>query len=320
MAFDIKRIQKVQGRAGTVARTIPGISGLLGDTFLGEFLGISTKNVWRLKMIDSPNTEYRGQFMAQNLTENVGANISSQSSLNKQSQDKQYIGGDDNTLTFNARVWASSSIKNVKKSVELLKTFTERNEELKRAPIFTFTSGTDIQCKCFVKSIGGVQYDDPRSDGSIRGATFNVTLEKIEDVPTKSGLSLAALVKTGLGIVSAAQGLSKSGGKINIPGGSLHTKGRLIVTKQGQTFESIAQKEYGNALYGDILRRAHFQNPLNQIKASLEINDIVTLVDPNEITEITVAPQSICLKDNEENRNNFLAHFELRGGSKVVYY
>lgn len=318
--FDLKRVTRIQGIGRTGAKAIPGVKDALGDTALGEFLGISTKDVWRLKMKDPPNTDFRGQFVAEGLIENIGARLSDDGALNKQSTDTKYLGGQGETINFKTRIWANSSVKNVKKSVELLKSFTKRDPDLKRAPIFTFTSGTEIQCLCFVQTVGGIAYDKPRSDGTIRGATFSVVLTKIEELPTKEqGLSIASLVKTGLGIISAAAGFGSILGKINIPGGSLHIKGKKVITKQSQTFEHLAQQEYGQALIGDVLRRAHYQKPLSQIKMSLEIGDVVDLVEESDILTIPITPQSIALLDGTVNRQNIQDQLDLRGGSKVIY-
>ena len=65
--------------------------------------------------------------------------------------------------------------------------------------------------------------------------------------------------------------------------------------KEGQTFESIASLEYGNALLGDILRRS--QPEIANIKAG----DKVNLVEPAEIIQIPVTQQSISLRNTQEN-------------------
>lgn len=324
MGFSLKYVSKTSNIGKTIGKTIPGVSDALGDTPLGEFLGISTKDVWRLKMVDNifgdVGREFIGQFAALDLTENVGQRVSDTPSLNQQDTDKKYLGGQGDTITFNARVWASSSIRNVRKSVERLKSFSKRNDELKRSPIFTFTAGTELQCTCFVRSVGGIKYDPLRSDGTIRGATFGITLTKIEDKPTDvQGKSIAALIKSGLGIVSAAAGLASVLGKINIPGGSLHTKGKQVIVKQGQTFEHIAQQHYNDALVGDLLRRAYFNKPLSIIKLALEAGDVIDIIDADEVYDIPITPQSVALKDNETNKQNIANHLELRGGSRRIY-
>ena len=323
MGFDLKRVNPA-GAGKTIGKTIPGLSDAIGDTPLGEYLGISTKDVWRLKMSDKiggdEGPEFRGQFTATNLTENVGQRITSTNALNQEDADRKYLGGSGDTITFNARIWATSSLKNVAINIHKLKSFCRRDDELKRSPIFTFTAGTEFECTCFVKSIGNIIYDPLRSDGSIRGATFQITLVKLVEVPPdKQGVGIASLVKTGLGIVSSVSGLSSTLGKIYVPGGSLHTKGKEIITVQGQTFEHLAQKHYNNALFGDVLRRAYYHNPQNTIKTSLECGDVVDIVDPDEIQEIDITPQSISLKDNIECNENIVDHFSLRSDPKRVY-
>lgn len=286
---------------------------------LGQF-GIvlsSAKNVWRLKMLDPPESEFVGMFIAQTLTENVGQRISKTQGLNQQGTQKGYLGGEDETTTFTTRIWANDSVKNVKSSIDALKSFCRRDPNLKRAPIFKFTSGTEVACKCFVETVGGIVYDDPREDGSIRGATFSVTLTIIDSLPTKEeAVSLSSILKGGSSVISS---LGQSLGVINIPGGSLHRKGRMVVIKQGQTFESIAQKEYGDALAGDILRRIHYQQPLNQIKMALETGDVIDLVDSVDIASIETTPQSVFLKDTLTNNRAIKDHFDLRGVSKTIF-
>jgi hypothetical protein len=220
-------------------------------------------------------------------------------------------------------VFATHSIKNIRKSIEQLKSFCRKNEKLKRAPIFKFSSGTEVLCTCFVKTVGNIRYDEPRQDGTVRSATFEVVLLKVDDVPTELGkeLDIGALLKTGLGIISAAASNTATSisNFINIPGGSLHKKGRRIIVKSGETFEHIARKEYSNALYGDVLRRAHFNKPLSIIKPALEVGDIIDLVDESDIRNITITPQSIPLKGSITNLKNIKDHFELRGGERIIY-
>lgn len=289
---------------------------------LGQF-GVelsSARNVWRLKMLDPPESEFVGMFIAQDLTENVGQRLSKTQGLNQQSSQKGYLGGAEDSITFNTRIWANNSVKNIKSSIDALKSFTKRDSKLKRAPIFKFTSGTEVACKCFVESVGGIKYDDPREDGSIRGASFSIALAVIEELPTKEqGLSLASLAKSGLSVISAVAGLGTSLGFIDIPGGSLHRKGRKVIVKQGQTFEQIAQLEYGDALAGDILRRVYYQQPLSQIKTALETGDYIDLVEDTDIAGIETTPQSLFLQDNLTNNTAIEEHFDRRGGDKTIF-
>jgi len=320
--YDIKKANTTTSRIKSIVAGIPGISDSLADTPLGDFLGLSVRDVWRLKMKDPPETDFKGQFIAEELTENSEARFSEQTALNQPKADPKYLGGGSDNITFRTRVWADSSVKNVKATIELLKSFTKRNDELKRAPMFVYTSGTEFQVLCFVKSVTNILYDRPRPDGTIRGASFTVTLLQIENVAVPySGLSASSLVATGLGVISAAAGaIGGMLNKIKIPGGSLHTKGRKVVVKQGETFEHIAKREYGDALVGDVLRRVYFNRPLSQIKMALDVGDVIDLVHRNEIFGVPIVPQSIALNlSDQQSVANLKDHFERRAGERTIY-
>lgn len=280
---------------------------------IGELFGFTDKKAWSLEMIDSPNTKYIGQFLAENPVENVGARISNQESLNTQNPNRQWTGGEAETFTFEARIYARDSLKDIAAKIQQLKSFARKRDDLGRAPMFIFSFGTQLSFTCFVKSLGGIKYDELRSDGTLRGASFTITLEKIDERAVDGSIGLAAKIKAVGGIISSAVGLAAGIGLINIPGGSLHTIGRTIRAKEGDTFEGIANKEYGDALIGDVLRRA------NVNIANIEANDEVILVEKREIFTIDVTPQSNALKDTQEQNTLRREYLDLRGKSKKVF-
>jgi len=323
MGFDLKRIsinavkQKLSKAIDTYDNEIRTKAGRSG---LSDFLNLSPANTWRLKMIDPPYTAFVGQYRAEGLTEQVGARISDKGALNKQDTEKVWLGGEPGTISFVTRVWATSRTKSVRSSVEQLRSFTKRDDKLKRAPLFVFTSGVDLRFNVFVKSVGGIAYDNPRQDGTIRGATFQMTMLIVDDIPTEqTTMSLSTLVQTGLGLITASAAYKSLSSFIFVPGGSLHLKGKKIIIKDGQTFEHIAQQEYGDASVGDILRRIYYNNPRNTIKNSLEVGDYIDLVDDSEIFSLKVTPQSIALKDDIVNVENIKNQFELRSGERKIY-
>jgi hypothetical protein len=324
MGFDIKRIS-----INSVKEKITNFTAAYDDKIrtkaarsgLSEFIGLTPTTTWRLRMLDPPYTAFVGQFVADNLVEAAGCRIADKASLNKQDTEKVWLGGESNTLSFTTRVWATSTVKSVREPIQQLKSFTKRDDKLKRAPMFVFTSGTDLRFNVFVKSVGGIEYDRPRSDGTIRGATFSMTMLIIEgDIPSEQNtMSLSSLVETGLGIITSSSLFKTLSSFINVPGGSLHLKGKKVIVKDGQTFEHIAQQEYGDASVGDILRRVHYDNPRNTIKNSLEVGDYIDLVHESDIFSIKVTPQSIALKSDKVNIDNIKSHFALRSGERTIY-
>ena len=282
---------------------------------VGELFGFSNNKSWELISQDlASGISFTGQFTPENMRDNGGAIINNTQALNSQSPSKSYGGGENEIFTFNSKLFASDSFTNIKQEIETLKSMSKRNEELRRPPIFLFTAGTEISFTCFVKRIG---YDlgELRSDGSLREANISVTLEKIdEQITGNAATSTAAQIKSAAGLIAGAAGIqAQFGSQINIPGGSIHTINRTKVVVDGDTFESIAAAEYGNALLGDILRRAQPE------LADLKSNDVVKLVEPVEINQIRVTQQGIALKNTPENlalREEFL---ELRNKKTTIF-
>jgi hypothetical protein len=281
------------------------------DTFLRKTQGQRSRvKTWTMKNNDTGQV-ITGQFAPQNYTENAGAKIPEVSTVNNQEPFPQWVGGEGETISYSARIFQVDPTVSVRDSVELLKNATKKDAKLNRAPIFTFTWGTEIAFRCFVVSVGGVRYDEITDTGEIRGASFTVALRKIsKDISQFSLLQGASYgtateqFKTGLSTIRKALG-------IDVKGGSIHTKGKTIRAKEGDTFESIAQQEYGSAILGDILRRAQPD------KADLQPGDTVDLVDDVEVFQIEVTPQSVALQDNEAARTVRQLKFEARNRTAV---
>lgn len=263
----------------------------------GELFGFSDAKGWQLEGIDNGfGITFKGDFLAENQTETIGSVLGESSSINTASPNFQWLHGEAEPFSFTARLFASTAFQNVKQQVELLKSFARRDEKLKRAPQFVYTSGTEIGFSCFVRGVRFL-YDELRSDGTLRGAVVSITLQKIADTVTEeAGSSLAGKIKSAAGIIAGAAGIiSNIRSRKNVPGASPHTINRTIITKQGDTFEKLAAREYGNALKGDILRRAQPD------KVDFKPNTVIDLLDRTEVIQIVVTPQSIALKDTPEN-------------------
>jgi len=282
---------------------------------VGELFGFSDRKGWSLVGQDPGFTqEFKGQFLATNMGESVGSNLNETNAVNTQTPDFSWLHGNAEPFTFGARIWANNSFKNIKQQTELLKSFARRNASLKRAPIFLFTAGTEIGFTCFVRGIQ-INYDELRSDGSLRGVDVRITLQKIQETVTENAAtSLASQIKFAAGIVAGAAGIASQLGRvINIPGFSPHTIDRTVVAKQGDTFESIAQAEYGDALLGDIVRRTQPE------LAPLQPGAVVQLIEPTEIAIIPVTQGSVALKNTPENAALKEEFFELRNRSTTIF-
>lgn len=309
---------------------------------LGVALGFTSNTKWSLTSLDNPNLSFTGQFAAENVVENVGARLPETTSTGQQVPVISAIGSEVETISFRARIFRTSPVAgavfdalsdpvgtafnvfsggggpligngSVRDQIEMLKNFARPDSKLGRQHRFTLNIGTELQFDVFVKSPGRIAYDDIRSDGTIRGASFDMQLIKIrpENVQPESGISTAALIKTTLGVATTVAGAAAAAGLIDIPGASLHTIDKVIDVKEGDTFEKIAAREYGNPLLGDILRRA--QPDKLDLKVSTERRLQIVTIKRNEITQIAVEPQSIPLRSNQENKQLLEEFLALRG-------
>lgn len=286
---------------------------------VGELFGFSDSKAWTLTGDDLEfnDLNFQGQFMAQNFRESGGdAELGESTTLNKEKPNFQFLSNDGETVTFQTRFYATDSFKNIKQQIELLRSLKKRDPDLKRPPKLLFTYGTETEFTCFVRRVDYL-YDELRSDGSIRGVIASITLQKLDVTfigSKAAATSLAAQIKAAAGVAAAAAGIAAQiKSKVDIPGASPHTVDRKKIVRQGETFESIAQREYGSALLGDVLRRAQ------PGKANLKVGDAIVLLDADEISEIEVTPQSVPLKatpNNQELRQEFL---DLRKRKTTVF-
>lgn len=283
---------------------------------VGELFGFSDSKGWSLVGQDKgvSQLEFKGQFIAENMSEGLGSALGETTTVNKDKPNQQWLHGNSEQFIFTSRLFASDSFKNIKQQVETLKSFTKRNKKLKRAPIFLFTAGTEIGFTCFVKNVG-ITYDELKVDGSLQGIIANITLQKLEEIITgDASTSLASQIKFAAGIVAGAAGIASQLGRVvDIPGFSLHTIDRVVKVIDGDTFESIAAAEYGDALLGDILRR------VQPNKVNLVSGDTVQLIEPTEVSEIPVTQQSVSLKNTLENLTLREEFFELRNRKTTIF-
>ena len=255
---------------------------------------------WTLKNNDNPQELITGQFTATGYTENAGAKIPDVSTVNNEEPFPQWVGGEGETVNFTARIWQVHGGISIQDDVETLKRATKKDSELNRAPIYTFTWGTEIAFRCFVVSVGGIKYDEISESGEIKGATFSLVLRRLDNVTPEGVVNVGELVDEFIEIATNPSLL------IDVIGGSPHKKSKTIKAKEGDTFESIAKQEYGNALLGDVLRRAQPE------KVNLLPGDEVILIDDVEINTIAVTPQSVPMKANDEAKAVRQLKFEER--------
>lgn len=322
-------------------------SQIVGD--LGVALGYTNNKGWTLQSLDDSNFKYSGQFPAENLTEGTGVNQTETTSPQQSTPLIQFGSGEVETVKFRARIYRASSVAgaafdalsnpvgtaintiqgtqgdaisngSVRSQIEYLKKFSAKSESLGRQHRCLLSIGTEMQFEVFVKSVGGISYDDVRSDGTLKGASFDLEFIKLktEALKTEAGVSVAAKIKTVIGIITTVTGgisainTTRRDKLINIPGGSLHRIDKFLTAKQGDTYEKVAAKEYGNPMLGVLLRTAQPD------KMELKPNDKYVTVKQRELVQIPIEPSSVALRGGVEQKALLEAMLELRGKPQTV--
>ena len=207
-----------------------------------------------------------GQFAPQNVQKRLGGVIAEEPTVGRQNPIVQWIHGLTEQITFEARFWAHDLLDfTVEERLQRLQELVKRQDDQPkgRPPICSFAWGQDPSLfmeKCLVKDIGGITVDEIRGDGTMRGATLQITLIRYEEVtlePTDPSVS--------------------------------ERNTRIRRAKKGDTYESIALDEYGDPELGILLRQLNPRiagmpladlNPLNPVHAYREEYLLTKTIEP----------------------------------------
>lgn len=222
------------------------------------------------------------QFQPGNPQETVGANWASATAMGRQHPILQYSHGEQQTFTFEARLFARDATENIEDKVQALKDSIAPLSSLKRPPRWDFTWGSVIQHETVVvQSIGGIQYDQIRPDGTLRGAILNITLLVYRSVDVE--LSGQPLPSTFYG-----------------------------VTKSGDQWEDIALREYGDPIMGDLLRRLNPSLPF----PGMDPGKVVKLPPPLTLRDEIIEPNSQPLRRTADSLALRASLFESRSQAR----
>jgi len=197
----------------------------MGITSFSKF---SSNTLWRLVNTDDGDKTYVGQFVPDRVREDDSTEWRTVVPVGSASGITQWAGSSPREFQFNARIWASDSLTSVKETLEELRALMKRDDSLGRPPICIFNWGTEIEMRCVVTSIGRIRYDRIQSNGNIRGAWLRIQIREhhafafVETDPSKP-----------------------------------EPETKIHPSKDGDTFESIAEREYGDAAKGVYLRQRH---------------------------------------------------------------
>jgi hypothetical protein len=248
-------------------------------TFIPNF------KIWNLRNLDTGQT-LQGQFEAENVSRDVGANWGQFTSLNRQNPILQFLNGAAEKVSFDGRLFRNHALDTSPEvKLDLLVSWTKIDPSLRRPPVLQFWVGDGhVMINCVIVSIQ-TSYQRPDFFGGLRDCTFSVSLLEFSTF----SLDDAEEVDT-----------------------------RYARARERDYFELLAFEEYGNPMIGDVIRKAH---PALQ---SLEPGDIVKLPSIEGVRTVQVTQTSIPLKTafgrkDTAQRRLRLQFFDKRSGSYVSH-
>lgn len=228
------------------------------------------------------------QFDPEGLTENVGGAWSEASTATREHPITQFSSGQARKIVFTARLFAETKVDDVRLKVAVLKQSVKYNSKLGRPPLWIFNWGDFLIDTVAVESIGGVRYGPLRHGFGIGGGpkwvVFRITLRHYEEYGVELTDPDAPPADT-----------------------FYHTvKGR-------DTWEKIAAHHYGDARYGELLRRENPDKPF------LQVGQNVKVLRFERLRGVLISPSSIPLQRTTEGISARNAIFETRGVARVSH-
>lgn len=215
---------------------------------------------WFLRNEDNGNV-LEGQFAPQGIQLGIKNNWAQHTALNRARAIVQYVNSENDTLSFQGMFFAETilDVNLVDERFKLLQSFARRDPDLGRPPIVTFWVGNAfLEQQSVIDSITGVTFDPPSITGDLRKVLFTVNLIQY----TEFSLGDNEIFET-----------------------------RYHRSREREYMELLAQREYGDPMMGDIIRKRHPEKP------SLTPGAVVKLPSREALRSERVEPKSVALKD-----------------------
>jgi hypothetical protein len=274
-------------------------------------LSLANHVTWSLSSMDFPGLEYTGDFPPIEVTENISGSWAEQKTLGLIQPILQFTGGNLETIEISIKVWAKHQgilgtgllTDDIETRVEQIKDLPRPFPGLNRPQVWLFAMvpkssflsavisqainlkgpTPQLSQQVVVTSVGGIKYDPFRGDGSLRGATFDISMSRYEPFDINNTA----------------------------------TEAESLVTPAitGETYEHVAKRVHGDPNLGEALRRR------NPDKLILREGDLVHVPSAKILRResLPLTPQSLPLKNGDSQRQNILAAFQDRGGPQYTH-
>lgn len=236
------------------------------------------------------------QFSPQDFQINRSATTASSAGYSSTNPIVQWISGGQETTTFGMRLFSRhSEDRTAEEKYNMMQDLSTPIPEKHRPPLVSFFWGQVIPdgIPCIIKSVNN-RFDETRPDGTIRGVTIDITLERREEF---------YLVQ-----------------ESTEPQERTPTR----IAKHGDTYELIAEDEYGDPMYGVLLRRMNtrkvFDDSAPRLVADLEPGDKVKIFPKRDMQSAgRIQPECFILGSSLNSLQARAILFRTRG-EKIGYF
>ena len=244
--------------------------------------------IWNLFNTDT-NELIKGQFHPEDLTMDISTAWSEKFGLNREHPIVQFLHGEVETISFRSRLVATTSAENLEDELDNLKGFARYDETLGRPPILDFWFGDGsfnlFRNLCRLTGLTGITYRRPTVLGALRHVEFTINLREVKEF----SLEGPAVGNT-----------------------------RFHRAKQADYYEGLAEREYGDPLLGDAVRKIHPELP------NIQIGDTIELPTASKLRKTKITQTSIALEDGfgrqeSPQRTLRLQEFDRHNRTKVSH-
>lgn len=242
--------------------------------------------IWQLVQLDGANkgTVIAGQFVAENYREDAATVWAGISIPQRSAPVDQWIRGDTQAATFNARLYDTTGGDDLGARVALLRQAIAKDAKLQRPPLYRFVWGA-VSFDCAVESLGEIRYDELWADGRIKGLTLTIRLRR-------------QLTPLDLQPTDTSKPVHLS---------------RHKPVVDGDDYEGLALREYGDPSLGVYLRQ-------DAKLAFPGAGQTVRLPEADYYAGRSMAPRAYALGDSTPAAVALRTLMDARGGSATVPY
>lgn len=206
-----------------------------------------------------------------------GSNVPDFGGFSRENPLIQWVGGTAQAITFKARFFSEHAFDSTaEEKLEQMQLLRKCMEPMGRPPLLRFFWGSAIPggMECILESLGDIEFDEIRPDGSIRGVTFSPTFKKYTP-PRLERIVISTMERT-----------------------PVHN------VRDGETYEMIAQRQWGDPMLGVALREENPRYPMERWApkglADLAAGEQIKIYPKRDLEAIPIRAKSHIFREDDQ--------------------